>query len=342
LSLINLCNKLILTAIGSGASAMDRKQSVAAGSLISFSTDALPAFQRKDYWHSEVLRRLDTTDKQDNPAPFKAQLIRLPGSGAELLRHSSSSLFAQRDAARCRADGCDDICIDFIAASVRSSIDHAGARQLKAGDMMVIDLALPTHMQRAKHQVISLFIARNIVQAAIGDARALAGRMLAPVGVAAMLRSHMHTTMEQAHAMSPAQRVMAIQMAREMALSILQTESHDDNAADEFAAGFYQAAKIFIGRKCTDPDLTPERVASAIGCSRAGLYRAFLKHGQSVAAAIWTARVEHANALLMSPACISMPISEIAFRSGFTDHSTFNRLFKRTYGLAPGEKRRIG
>lgn len=315
-----------------------RAQSTA-GSLVAVSTDAIPAAQRAAYWRDQVLSRIDTSTDNDEHGAFRAQLIRLPGNGAELLQHSASSLIAERSAARCRADQCDDICIDFIAAASTAAMHHAGTRRLKAGDMMVIDLAQPAAMQRAEHQVISLFLPRKSVQALAGEAASLAGLILPATGLAAMLRSHMRLTVEQAHDMSPAHRILAIQMARDMALSILQMQTHGRSDVDELAAGFYQAAIMLISRKCTDPELTPQRVAAALGCSRAGLYRAFVKHGHTVAASIWAARVEHAKAMLTAPAFANRAISEIAFRSGFSDYSTFIRLFKRSYGTSPGQIR---
>lgn len=210
---------------------------------------------------------------------------------------------------------------------------------MNAGDMIVMDLAQPVQMHRTRHQMISLFLPRNRVQAVIGDPAGLAGLQLAPNGLAAMLRSHMRATMDQAHRLQPAQRVMAVNMATEMALSILQVEMQGRNDIAQFATGICQAAKLLIDRECNDPNLTPQRVASALGCSRAGLYRAFADQGQSIAEMIWAARVARAKSMLLSSDYLNLRVSEIAFLSGFTDQSTFNRMFKRTYGLPPGEMR---
>ena len=46
--------------------------------------------------------------------------------------------------------------------------------------MIVMDLAQPAEICRARHKVISLFIPRTRVQAVIGDIANLAGRQLAP------------------------------------------------------------------------------------------------------------------------------------------------------------------
>jgi AraC-like DNA-binding protein len=43
--------------------------------------------------------------------------------------------------------------------------------------------------------------------------------------------------------------------------------------------------------------------------------------------------------MLSSPGHEDLLISEIAFRNGFLDQPTFNRMFKRRFGLTPREVR---
>lgn len=308
------------------------------GSMAAFSTGAVPGPQRRDYWHNDVLRRLDSQPDEE-VRPFHAQLTRLTGEGAELLQHSADSLLARRDAKRCRADGCDEICIDYVVVSTRAVLNHAGMRRLQPGDMVVVDCAQPTEINRSKHRVISLFIPRARVRAVHGDPALLADRLLPRHGIAALLRTHMLATLDQAAHLQPAQRILAIEAASDMALAIFQEAATGRLDAEPFAAGIYQAALAIIGRECTNAELTPCRVAQALGCSRAALYRVFATNGHSVAAAIWSARVAHATQLLQSTVPPQALISDIAFRSGFADHSTFDRMFRRAHGMTPGDMR---
>jgi AraC-like DNA-binding protein len=94
-----------------------------------------------------------------------------------------------------------------------------------------------------------------------------------------------------------------------------------------------------IDRACADPDLSPERIALAVGCSRATLYRLFARRDQSVAAAVWQARLERARRMLCSAESIGMTIGDVAMLSGFTDVPAFTRMFKRRYGMTPREAR---
>ncbi|MDR3533567.1 MAG: helix-turn-helix domain-containing protein [Rhodopila sp.] len=315
-----------------------------AGSLVSFSTDSVPPAQRPGYWHDGVLRRLDTAPELHTATPFHARLTRLAGAGAELLEHTGSALAARRDVARCQADACDDISIDFMAMSSRASVTHGGARRvLRAGDMIVMDLSQPAELKRAKHRVISLFIPRTRVRTAISEPDRLAGRLLQPRGVAALLRSHMQMTMDQAAQLQPAQRAMAVAVAVavEMALTMIRDEAPDLGNIAVRDTGFYQAAKIFIARDCTNPALTPLHVAQHLGYSRTGLYRVFVRHGKSVSKTIWSARIAHARQMLKSKFYRHLLVAEIVLRSGFSDHSTFDRMFRRAYGITPGEMRRV-
>ncbi len=311
------------------------------GALASFSTDTVPPRDRLDYWHEDVLRRLDTSPTADRTAAFAARLLCFSGNGAELLQHSGTSLVARRDAARIQRDGADEISLNFMVRCSRSIVSHANltSHRLHAGDLIVLDLARPTDMRRAGHRVISLFLPRAQVIAAYGDPAAMGGRLLARNGMPAMLRAHMVHTMDQAALLSARQRVMAVNIAAEMALSILHAEARAEPVLAGAASGLFHAAMMLIARDCGNPQLAPLGIAGALGRSRASLYRAFREQEQSIASAIWTARLARAHALLSAPEGRGLAISDIAFSSGFHEITTFNKMFRSKYGMTPRDVR---
>ena len=65
------------------------------------------------------------------------------------------------------------------------------------------------------------------------------------------------------------------------------------------------------------------------------------RHDESVAEVVWQARLERAYRTLCSAHGIGVPIGDIAMLSGFADIPTFNRMFKRRYGIAPREVRHM-
>ena len=311
-------------------------------SLMSFSTDSVPPAQRVDYWHSDVLRRLDTAPRRDESAPFNARLIRLAGLGAELLDHSGSAQLARRDAARCRSDGRDDISLNFVVMSSATNVVHGATKLvLRSGDMIIHDSAVATEIKRKRHRAISLFIPRAKVKTICPDPGRLTGRLMRPDGIAGVLRTHLQATMDHATHMQPQQHVLAMDIAMQLALAALSEAAAAPVDALVLDEGLYQAAKAHIGQDCTNFGTNPLSVALYLGASRTGLYRAFAKHGESVAACIWLARLAHAWRMLGASRYRHLQINEIAFRSGFSDHSTFDRMFKRAYGMKPGEMRQM-
>ncbi|WP_425515537.1 helix-turn-helix domain-containing protein [Microvirga antarctica] len=124
-----------------------------------------------------------------------------------------------------------------------------------------------------------------------------------------------------------------------MALAALQSECRGKVDGERLADGFHRAAHLFIERECSDPHLTPDSVVLSLGCSRASLYRVFLRHGESISAAIWEARLSRALLLLGSSSNRHLSIAEIAFRSGFVEQTSFSRMFKRRFSVTPRDAR---
>lgn len=100
----------------------------------------------------------------------------------------------------------------------------------------------------------------------------------------------------------------------------------------------YQEASSLIENRISDCSLSVERVMDAIGCSRSMLYRAFALHQCSIARAIRQSRLRLACQLLATPP-YKVPIETLAYRCGFSELRTFNRSFRREFGMTAGEFR---
>lgn len=312
----------------------------APGSLTEFTTTGVAPRERLSFWRDGVLKRMVPLEALDGTRPFEARLRRVVGRDAELVEHSSDAILAERSQERCASDGIDDISVDLMVDCVSARMDHGGERRVRSGDICIVDYARPAQVVRSRHRAGGLIISRRRVCEALGaDPAPLSGRSLPMKGLGMVLRSHLRLSLEEAPRLAPAERLVAIAAGVDMTLAVLQAEGRGAADVEQFEGGFYHAACRLIERDCADPELTPEIVAISLGSSRASLYRVFLRHGESVSAMIWEKRLVRAWRMLTSPGHEDLLISEIAFRNGFLDQPTFNRMFKRRFGLTPREVR---
>ncbi len=95
----------------------------------------------------------------------------------------------------------------------------------------------------------------------------------------------------------------------------------------------------FIQAHLSESDLTIERIAREMRCSKRYLHRVFEDSDCSIDRYIWQTRLERCRLLLASADERRRSISEIAYACGFNSSAHFCRLFKRQFGFSPGEYR---
>jgi AraC-like DNA-binding protein len=98
------------------------------------------------------------------------------------------------------------------------------------------------------------------------------------------------------------------------------------------------AAKLYLEAHCGIPDLTAERVAQALHCSRSQLYRLFAESGLSVGGYLRDLRLDRA-AMLLQTANSDVSVGSIALGCGYTDLSAFGKAFRARFGASPSEWR---
>lgn len=313
-------------------------ESTDGGVLVDVNTDAVRAAERASFWRDSVLRRNDFKMPDEN-LPFRARLRRLALDSAELVEHASDAVTSMRSQGRTRMDGGDDIAIELMREG-NSLLDHNGEKRLRSGDLYIVDYARPIQIMRPRHRASGIVLSRRRVMEVLGeDLGTLAGRRVPAIGLAAVLRHQMMSTIDEASHLLPGQRRIAITAAAEMALSILQTMQQGGPDAERFATGSHAAAMRYIMERSGDPELSPHEVARAIGCSRAALYRVFAARDEGVAETIWRIRIERAHRLLISAETYGLTISNVAQLCGFRELPSFSRMFRRRYGVTPGEAR---
>ncbi|MBV8187970.1 MAG: AraC family transcriptional regulator [Alphaproteobacteria bacterium] len=309
------------------------------GRLVTVSTDGVAPCEQLGFWRDVVLNRNRPLVPQDK-RPFQARLTRIVLSETELVEHVSDAVESDRSPGRSQFAGGDDIAIELMRKCRGVFMEHNGEQRLRSGDMYIVDYAQPLHMKRMRHRACGIVLSRRrVIEAIGGDPAQLAGVRLPARGLGALLRAHLQATLDEARHMTAAQRALAGSAAADMALALLQATAQGRIDGERLSGGLHEAARRLIARRCCDSAFGPEQVVQAMGCSRATLYRTFALHDESVAAVIWEARLELAHRLLGSAQGLGMSISELALAAGFREVTTFSHMFRRRFGMAPGEAR---
>jgi AraC-like DNA-binding protein len=99
-------------------------------------------------------------------------------------------------------------------------------------------------------------------------------------------------------------------------------------------------AKQYILTHLADPDLSIERVAAAMGCTKRYLHMAFEAEGTTLQRLIRRLRVERCREALADAEQTGRSVSDIAFDWGFNNSAHFCRTFKAQVGTSPTRFRR--
>lgn len=125
-----------------------------------------------------------------------------------------------------------------------------------------------------------------------------------------------------------------------LAACLMPSDDHLAEAQRPIEAVIMSRASKIIARHLADPALTPDLLCREIGISRSGLYRIFEPAG-GVSTYIRRARLRKTRDML-ADSSDGRPIAAIAEEWGFTDPSTYSRMFKKEFGISPREARGDG
>ncbi len=112
-------------------------------------------------------------------------------------------------------------------------------------------------------------------------------------------------------------------------------------AAPSPAETLRHRVKTYVRLHLRDPDLTIDRIAAALSCSKRYLHMCFADQGLSITEFIWTERLEQCRRELEEDSPSGRTLTEVAFSWGFTSTSHFSRLFKKRFVPPPSRPRHL-
>jgi AraC-like DNA-binding protein len=303
-----------------------------------FQGEMLPAHERFAVWREAVLPLFDCLPSEGvDTECFSVQL-----EGYDLHRtFVSLSCFSPLHFWRARnhaaGEGCDHLLVQLYLEGGYIGENGSARVRVEPGDISLLDLGMPLATQAYASQALSVVIPRDLMSQACGGQNWIAGTVLrAGSPVTNILAHHM----------------LAIWHSLQNA-TLGELESINRILIGSIAGAFATQAPTLPGRVTLEAicayiqdnlesrNLTPEHLCRRFGCSRSQLYRMFLPEG-GVAAYIRRARLERCRDELMSGRYDLGRIFDVAVQWGFDSQSHFCRLFRREFGVTPGEVMELG
>lgn len=93
--------------------------------------------------------------------------------------------------------------------------------------------------------------------------------------------------------------------------------------------------RSYVLNHLRDSELSIDRMATAMNCTKRYLHRAFEEEGVSISDYIWQLRLDRCRSEIIDPRYQSKSITEIAFSWGFSSSPHFSAAFKERFGTSP-------
>jgi AraC-like DNA-binding protein len=99
--------------------------------------------------------------------------------------------------------------------------------------------------------------------------------------------------------------------------------------------------RAYVDAHLGDPELCPASIAAAHHLSVRSLHKLFEDDETTISTYVRHRRLEACRQQLASPEARRRPVAAIAHHHGFVSLAHFTRVFRQTYGITPGEYRRL-
>ena len=238
----------------------------------------------------------------------------------------------------------------LMRANVATHIAHCGHdSSMSAGDLMLIDTRQPYERTDSIIDYTVLALSDSLLQDWRAELDIYAGHCFSSEGEwAKALSALLAGTSPKLMCSIGKHPVLRAMFTKNLVFMLVQMLLHESAGVDhqeeenkrseQSRLNLYNLMLLWIRDHHDDPQLTAGLLARAFGVSLRYVHKLFATYseGCKFLAYLHTTRLEHAVQLLGSTADAGASISDISWRCGFADTSSFGRLFKRHYGMTPG------
>ncbi|WP_426435850.1 helix-turn-helix transcriptional regulator [Bradyrhizobium genosp. P] len=207
--------------------------------------------------------------------------------------------------------------------------------------MILFDCDRRLVVSSTRYELALVALPRPLVMSLLGRSSTLLDGAVVELpknGLTPILLAQFETMSRYCTGLDATEAAAAMHATTSLAVAVLSSVARSVHEQNELGEYFFAAARRYIEAHASHHELTAAKIAAAIGCSRAHLYRLFADRSTHVGALLRDIRLTRAHTLIETHA--RRPVGLIAFDCGYSDLSAFGKAFKRRYGLSPGEYRK--
>lgn len=303
-----------------------------------FQSSALPVKERFGAWRESALPLFESIPVT-RPETFQGRVESVELDHVFIGTSWLSPLRFHRERKHPASTGEDHLLVQLYLSGGYSG--HNGYRDVRVrpGDISLLDLGRGLETRATASNALSLIVPReqlypyanpeSLDYARVLDRDSAMGRIFG---------NHLLTVWKQLQTAS----VEEVESVRHLLLSSTVGAFSTRREAQEHLSGrmTLDAMRAYIAQHLAEP-LTPDMLCRQFACSRAQLYRLFQPLG-GVAAYVREERLKCCWRELTHGNAGTRRIVDVALAWGFTSQSHFNRLFRETFGMTPGEAAEYG
>jgi AraC-like DNA-binding protein len=304
-----------------------------------------PTTSRRDYWQHVVGTALGPVDLRVAGAVDVHDRLVLGELGAVRVGVlSATQPGGASRAARHIRDTDPDFCkIDILVQGHGVVAQDGREAVLRPGDFTFVDLSRPAHWAMSAIRIIAVVFPRSLVPLRRDElARMTAVPVAGDRGAGALISSLARQLPDHLDEYDDTEGIrLGTAVLDLLGAGIAARLDRADAVPPETRQrALLLRIRAFIDERLGDPELRPTTVAQAHHISLRYLHRLFETQDTTVAEWIRHRRLERCRRDLLDPAQSTRPVAAIGAHWGITNAAHFNRVFRATYGITPGECRR--
>ncbi|WP_246542331.1 helix-turn-helix domain-containing protein [Collimonas antrihumi] len=275
--------------------------------------------------------------------PFNASIDRYRIGDRVFTDCVSDALLLRRSVARISTDNIRDYAFHVFTDGGIESIGGVHAPRSRNGkrplaSIVALDMNQPVRMHRSSCRVLTLFVPRANVEAALPHAESIHGRVFEnTTPLTGLLVEHVAALAKNLPGISASEANKALDSSVQLLLAAFGKQaSLSGNARAAVRAAMFDKARRYVQANLHQAALSPASLLDALQLPRPTMYRLF-EHEGGLGAYIRNCRLrEAATELVRFP---NLPVSKIAYGLGFNSASDFTRAFRRAYEMSPQDLR---